>query len=97
MGREDIVHTAGAVALRIERDIEEAEGLERGGDPVESFDGEGAGEFGAGDLDAGEVSVVANADLAEAEGVKRLFGLLDLGEVFASDGTAVLDARGEAG
>jgi len=41
--------------------------------------------------------VVADADLREAEGVERGFGLLDLREIFAGDGSALLDARGEAG
>jgi hypothetical protein len=40
---------------------------------------------------------MADADLLEAEGVEGLFGLFDLREVFAGDGTAILDARGEAG
>ncbi len=58
---------------------------------------ERAGQVVAGDFDAGEVAVVADADLGEAEGVEGVFGLLDLGEIFAGDGAAVLDARGEAG
>ena len=41
--------------------------------------------------------MVADADLGEAEGVEGGFGLLDLREIFAGDGAAVLDARGEAG
>ena len=41
--------------------------------------------------------MVADADLLEAESVEGGFGLLDLGEIFAGDGAAVLDARGEAG
>ncbi len=41
--------------------------------------------------------MVADADLAEAKGVEGFFSLLDLGEIFAGDCTAVLDARGEAG
>ena len=41
--------------------------------------------------------MVADADLRKAEGVESVFGLLDLREIFACDGAAVLDARGEAG
>ncbi|MCU1224362.1 MAG: hypothetical protein JWQ42_2455 [Edaphobacter sp.] len=96
-GGEDVVHAAGAVALRVQGDVEEAEGAEGGGDAVEGFERERVREFGAGDLDAGEVAVVADTDLMEAEGVEGSFGLLDLGEVFAGDGAAVLDAGGEAG
>ena len=92
-----VVHGAGAVALGVQGDVEEAEGFEGGGDAVEGFQGEGAGEVGAGDLDAGEVSVVADADLGEAEGMEGFLGLLDLGEVFAGDGATVLDAGREAG
>jgi len=49
-------------------------------------------EIGAGDFYAGEVAVVADADLEEAEGVEGSFGLFDLGEIFAGDGAAILDA-----
>ncbi len=58
---------------------------------------EGSGEVSAGDLDAGEVAVVADADLPEAECVEGGFGLLDLREAFGGDGEAVGDAGGEAG
>ena len=92
-----VVHAAGAVALGVKGDVEEAQGLESGGDAVEGFDGEGLRQFGAGDLDAGQLAVVADANLMEAEGAEGFFCLLDLGEVFAGDGAAVLDARGEAG
>ena len=36
--------------------------------------------------------MVADADLGEAEGMEGRFGLLDLREIFAGDGAAVLDA-----
>src|ERR1700742_2636685 len=95
--RQDVVHRAGAVALGVERDVEEAERLERGGDLVEGLDRERAGQLGPGDLDAGEVAVVTDADLAEAERVQGLLGALHLAEVLAGDRAAVLDAAGEAG
>ena len=37
-GGEDFVHGAGAVALGVEGDVEEAEGLEGGGDAVEGVE-----------------------------------------------------------
>jgi hypothetical protein len=77
-GGENVVHAAGAIAFGVEGDVEEAEGLDGGGDLFEDGEREGSGEIFAGDLDAGEVAVVADADLGEAEGVKGGFGLLDL-------------------
>src|SRR6266851_10229295 len=96
-GGEDVVHAAGAVAFGVESDVKEAEGLDGGGDLFEDGEREGAGEILAGDFDAGEIAVVADADLGEAESVKGGFGVLDLREIFAGDGAAVLDARGQAG
>ena len=37
-GREDFVHAAGAVALGVESDVEEAEGFEGCGDAVEDVE-----------------------------------------------------------
>ena len=96
-GGEDVVHAAGAVAFGVEGDVEEAQRLDGGSDFFEDGESEGAGEVVAGDFDSGEVAVVPDADLGEAECVKGRFGLLDLGEIFAGDRAAVLDARGEAG
>ena len=66
-GGEDFVHAAGAVALGVEGDVEEAERFEGCGDAVESVEREGAGEIFADYLDAGEIAVVADADAMEAE------------------------------
>src|SRR3984957_19048454 len=95
-GGEDVVHAAGAVAFGVEGDVEEAERLDCGGDLFEDGESEGSGEIFAGDFDASEVAVVADADLGEAEGVEGGFGLFDLREILAGDGAAVLDAGGEA-
>ena len=76
---QDVIHGAGAIALGVEGDVEEAERAERGGDAVEGFDGQGMRGIGAVDLDAGEVAVMAHADLGEAEGVQCCFGALDPG------------------
>src|ERR1700722_7377754 len=94
---EHVVHGAGTVALRVERDVGEAAGAERRGDLVEHGDGERAGKVLAGDLDAGEFAVVADADLGKAEGVHRVFGAFYLTQIFGGYSAAVLDARGEAG
>ena len=94
---EDLVHGSGAVALGVEGDVQEAEGFEGLRDLVEGFEVEDPVEVFAGYFDAGEVAVVADADLREAEAVECLFGLLDLGEVFAGNWASVLDAGGEAG
>ena len=54
-------------------------------------------QFLAGDLDADNVAVMAHAELAETEGANRVFTALDHVERLARHGTAVFDARGEAG
>ena len=94
---ENSVHAAGAIALRVESDVEEAEGAKCSSDVVEGFERECTGEFVTGDFDASKVAVMADADLLEAEVVKSFFGLFDLREIFASDGATVFDARGETG
>ena len=77
-GREDVVHAAGAVAFGVDGDVEEAQGLDGGGDFFKEGKRERAGEIFAGDFDAGKVAVVADADLRETEGVEGGFALLDL-------------------
>ena len=51
----------------------------------------------AGDFDAGQFAVVADADLREAERVESIFGAFDLAQVLSGYCPAVFDARGEAG
>ena len=94
---EGFVHGAGAVALRVESDVPEAEWAEGGGDSVKSVEREGAGEVGADDLYASKVAVVSDADLREAEAVESGFCAFDLRKIGGGDGAAVLDAGGEAG
>ena len=77
-GGKDIVHAARSVAFGVDGDIEEAERLDGRGDLFQHGEREGAGEIFAGDLDAGEVAVVAYADLGEAKDVESGFSLLDL-------------------
>src|ERR1700744_321244 len=89
---QHIVHGARAIALRVEGDVEEAQGAQSGGDAVKGFERESAGKVGAGDLDAGEVAMVTDANLGKAEGVESLFGLLDLAEVLACDWPTVLNS-----
>ncbi len=91
-----MIHRAGAVAFGVDSDVDESEWLDGGGDLCENREREGARKVFDGDFDAGDVAVVADSDLREAEGVEGGFGLLDLGEIFAGDGAAVFDARGEA-
>lgn len=83
--------------MRVEGDVLEAEWAEGGGDAVEDVERKGASEVGAGDLYAGKVAVVADADLGKAEAVENGFGAFDLRKIGGGDGTAVLDAGGEAG
>ena len=72
-------------------------GFEDAGEFGGHLRGERAGQFLAGDLDANNISVMADADLAEAESVQSIFALLDHAEGFARDLASVLDARRQAG
>ena len=92
---QDGIHTAGAITLRIERNVNKAEWTKGRGDPIEYINRECAREFVARDLNAGKLSVMANAYLLEPESVERLLGLFDLGEIFAGYRTAIFDTRGE--
>ena len=94
-GGQDGVHGAGAKAGAIERDVLVAGLFESGSEGVEHLDRESAGQLGAGNFDAGQVAVVAHAELAEAEVAQALFGALHLLEDFTGDSASVLDARGE--
>ena len=68
------------VSRGVQGDVEEAEGLEGGGDLVEGSEGQGARKIFAGDLDAGQGVVVANADLHKPHGMSQILGLFDLGQ-----------------
>ena len=89
---EGVVHGAGAVAFGVESDVEEAERFDSGGDGFEDGQRESARKVVAGYFDARQVAVVANTDLRKTESVKGFFSLLDLREIIACDGAAVLDA-----
>ena len=95
-GAQEGVHGAGAETFQVEGYEFESQSFEN---PCE-FGGsggiEGAGQFVLGDLDADDLTVMAHAELAEAEGAESVFSLLDCGQGFAGDGAAVFDAGGEA-
>ncbi len=95
--RQQVVHAASAIASGVEGGVKETEEPEGGGDAVEGSEREGARKVFAGDLDAGKVVVVADADLEKAKAVEGGFGLLDLQKALPGDGEAVGDAGGEAG
>jgi hypothetical protein len=94
---EGLIHGAGTVAFGVDGDIEEAKRTQGLGDAIEGVKIEDARKLGSRDFDAGEAAVVTDADLVEAKGMEGGFGLLDLGEIFAGDGSAVLDAGCKAG
>jgi len=77
--------------------VEETEGLDGSSDGFEDGQSESTRKVVARDLDSGQIAVVANADLRKTECVKSFFGLLDLSEIVARNGAAVLDAGGETG
>jgi hypothetical protein len=94
---ENRIHAAGAISLGIEGDVEKAEWTQCRRDAVESFKRKSAWQFLARDLDAGEIAVMANANLPEAKIMESFLGLFNLGEIFWGNGTAVLDARCKTG
>ena len=91
------VETAGTVAVEVEGDIAVAEAVQAGrhrgaeGGVIE------ASHLGRGGLEAGEVAVVADADLAQTAVAQVGFGGLDHGQGFTSDRGSVGQAGGEAG
>lgn len=58
---------------------------------------DGAGEFGQGDLDSGDLAVVAHPDIGETKRPHRLFRLVDLGQFLTGHLFEMRDARGQAG
>ena len=77
-GGEDGVVAAGAEALEVEGDVEEAEGTEVGDELFTEGGLAELGEVGEGDFDAGEVAtVVADAKFGQAGAAEKLFGLVD--------------------
>src|SRR6185369_5468495 len=95
--RKNVIHRSRAVPLSVECDVEEAEGPQSGSDLVEHLEAKGAGQLGARDLNTGQIAVMPHAHLPEAEHVKSVLCLLNLGEIFWGDGVAVFDPGGEAG
>src|SRR2546428_10211339 len=63
---QGLVHAAAAVALEIERDVAKAEGLQAAGNLVGQAVVEDARQLGRQELDAGDVVVVADADLGKS-------------------------------
>ena len=86
------VHGAGAKAGAVKGDVFEAGLFDSCGDCVEHVNGEGAREFSASKFDAGQGSVMANAQFAETELAQAFLSLLNLAEYFAGDGAAILNA-----
>lgn len=97
VGRQNSVQGSGAEACAIDGDVLKSGAAQLGGDGVHHFQGEGALQLGAGDLDTGEFAVVADAELAKAKLPQALFGALDLFENFAGDRPSVFHAGGETG
>src|SRR5207247_2358687 len=75
--RQERIHRAGAEALKIERDKLKAQRLEDPRELCRHFRSQNAVHFFAGDLDANDLSMMAHAELAEAEPAKIVFALLD--------------------
>jgi hypothetical protein len=63
------------------------------GNGVKHVNGKGAGQFGARNLNASQVTVVANAQFAEAQLAQAVLGSFYLLEDFAGYGATVLDTR----
>jgi len=94
---EGFVHGAGAVALEVEGDVVEAEGLEGLNQILTSGIVHQQGEVAGVGFYASEGSMYADTEFAETEGAEMGFGLEDGGEHFAGDGLAIGEASGETG
>jgi hypothetical protein len=90
------VHRSGAEAFQIEGDELEAECFEDRRELRRDCGIQSAIELLAGDLNADDVAVMADAKLAEAEGANGVLAALYYVECFARYRAAVFDARREA-
>ena len=87
---ETFVHGAAAEAGEVERDVRVAEVAQVRDDALAVLDDHrDVRQF---DLDAGDIAVVADAELAQPETTQERFGGTDLVKRFDGDGRAVWDA-----
>lgn len=86
---QHLIHGTLAITAEVEGDVGEAEPFEDGRDAVAHFQTEGLLHLTTSNLDARHLGVMADAELAEAEGFEFLFGLFDLADVLGRDGRAV--------
>src|SRR5581483_8620415 len=96
-GTEGLVHAARAEALQVEGDVQEAERLQLRRDLTVEVRLEQTRHLAGGQLDAGELLMVANAHVAEAEAAQVLFCLVDPGELLHGNNLPIGDAGREAG
>src|SRR4029450_12244464 len=92
-----LVETARPEAAKVERHVDEAKLAEPLDDRLRSPVLPEARHLLAGDLQAGDFPVVADAELPEAERADGGLGPVDLAELLGGDGRAVREARGQAG
>src|SRR5512146_241549 len=89
------VHRTTSEALKVERDVGEAELLEYFHELIGHPGLERARHLLAGDLNAHEIAMVPHPELFESEGTKRILALLHLEKGLASYRPAVFDTGGE--
>src|SRR4051812_18164878 len=77
------------VAFQIERDVLKAESLENGRELPRHLQRERLLHLLPGDLDTGDLTVKAHAELAESERFQLLLAHLDLPDVFESHRSAI--------
>src|SRR5271163_2662952 len=96
LGGQQRIHGAGAEAFQIEGDEFKAECLEDRGELGRDGWMQGALEFIACNLNADDFPMMANAELAEAEGSNRILAALDHIKRLARHRAAVFHAGREA-
>src|SRR5690349_673331 len=91
--RKKGIHGAGTETLQIKRNELEAQGFERSGECGSHSGIQSTRQLVSGYFDAHNLSVMAHTKLAEAEGTKCVFALLDRAESFPGNRTTVFDTR----
>ena len=93
---QECVHRSRAESFQVEGHEFEAELLEDGRDLGGHHGVQSAGQFVAVDLNAYDLAVMADPELAKSERANRVLATLDHIQRVASDRAAVLDTRGQA-
>ena len=96
LGGQERVHGAGAEPFEIQGHELETKRLENTGQFRGHLGRKGTRQLGLGNLDADNLAVVTDTELAEPEASQRILALLDRAEGLARNWASILDARRQA-